>query len=419
MDLTGQGAPSELTVKPPAPQARARWLARLIGPLLVAFVLAWIAVYVAAVAEDLRGPLGGGPVLGGGVAAASGAPSQSPATGSPEATAGNGPAGSPRATQSSSPGAGSTAGATVTDRHRPLEFGMSGHLMWRDVGTAIKQLDMLRDDGLAVVRFDVSWRGLEPRPGHYAWLDKLDRIVDAAVARHIRPVVTILETPAWANGGRSAWVPPADPNDYAAFTAMLAKRYAGRVDAWEIWNEPDIPLFWQPAPDAAAYGRLLSAASAAIRKANPDATVVGGSVTFGNVEFVKTLYALGLKGTFDVLSVHPYTLTRAPGDERDRYHSLTAILDDVRSVMVAEGDTATPVWVTELGWAVTGVNSVSPDRRVTYLTESVRLIRERPWVEVVTMYTIDTADSARYGLSTAGRRSAAWGAYVSAVAKRP
>lgn len=274
---------------------------------------------------------------------------------------------------------------------------------------------MLRQDGLDVVRFDVSWRSLEPQPGQYAWLSKLDAIVNAALVRHIRPIVTIIETPGWANGDQGAWVPPDDPADYAAFAGMLAARYAGRVDAWEVWNEPDIPLFWRPAPDPAAYARLLRAASAAIWAANPRATVVGGSVTFGNVNYLKALYADGAKGTFNVLAVHPYTLTRAPDDQRDRYHSLTAILDDMRAVMVANGDAAIPIWVTELGWAVVGLNSVSPADRVTYLAESVALIEARPFVQVVTVYTIDTVDSARFGLSTNGQRSAAWVAYVAAV----
>src|SRR5215203_4858341 len=75
--------------------------------------------------------------------------------------------------------------------------------------------------------------------------------------RRIRVAITVEETPAWANRGRGEWVPPDDPADYAGFVGMLARRYAGRVTAWEIWNEPDLPLFWQPRPDPVAYARLL------------------------------------------------------------------------------------------------------------------------------------------------------------------
>src|SRR5439155_13538764 len=124
-----------------------------------------------------------------------------------------------------------------------------------------KQLDMLQQDGLGVIRFDVAWRGIEPSRGRYQYLSKLDQIVNGAVQRGLKPVVSIEETPGWANGGQSAWVPPDDPDDYAAFAGMLAARYAGRVTAWEIWNEPDTQLFWRPAPDPVAYTRLLVPAS--------------------------------------------------------------------------------------------------------------------------------------------------------------
>ena len=302
----------------------------------------------------------------------------------------------------------------------PLDpmFGMSGHLMWHDVPRAIAQLDMLRDDGLGVVRFDVAWRGLEPERGRYAFLDKLDPIVDAAVERGIRLVISVAETPRWANGGASAWDPPDDPADYAAFVGMLAGRYAGRVEAWEVWNEPNIKLFWRPNPEPVRYARLLIAAAAAIRAANPAATVVGGSIAFGDVDFVRALYANGARGSFDALSVHPYTLKQAPDDESDRYTSLTATLDDMHQVMADAGDGDTPIWITELGWAVVGLNSVSAAKRPGHLARSVELIVQRPWVEVVTVYTIDTLDSERYGLSTGGRRSAAWRAYVEAVQSR-
>jgi hypothetical protein len=367
------------------------------------------------------------------VAAAGGLPSLAPATppgdpgggGVTRATSSPHPveSGTVEQTPPASPSLRSPLQTTPVDSWSPSPsaplpdpvFGMGGHLMWRATSTAIRQLDMLREDGLGVVRFDVSWRNSEPRRGEYDWLEKLDEIVDAAVARGIRPVIAIVETPAWANGGQSPWVPPDDPADYAAFAAMLAHRYAGRVDAWEVWNEPDIRLFWRPEPDSRRYAEMLIAAHAAIKAANPSATVVGGSVTFGNTGFVEDLYRHGAGDSFDALSVHPYTLRRAPDDEEDRFHSLTAILDDMRGLMVAQGDGDKPIWVTELGWAVVGLNSVSEERRIAYLRRSVQLIRQRPWVEVVAIYTISTQDSERYGLSTDGRRSAAWEAYVEEV----
>lgn len=298
-------------------------------------------------------------------------------------------------------------------------FGFAGHLMWDSEPRAIAALDLLAEDGMDVVRFDVSWRNTEPRRDSFEWLDKLDRIVDAANEREIRPIITVLETPGWANGGRGPWYPPTRASEYGRFVGMLAERYAGRVYAWEIWNEPDIGLFWDPEPDPERYTELLLAASSTIRSADPAALVVAGGVTFGNFSFLQAMYDAGADGSFDALAVHPYSLTRAPDDESDRYLSLTGILDDARAVMTANGDGNLPIWVTELGWAVIGANSVSPEKRVRYMAQSVDLVRERPWVQVLTAYTIDVRHSERHGLSRNGTRSAAWKAYVEAVRAGP
>ena len=130
------------------------------------------------------------------------------------------------------------------------------------------------------------------------------------------------------------------------------------------------------------------------------------------------MYDAGAHGSFDALAVHPYTLTQSPDDTKDRYHSFTRILDDMRATMTARGDPDVPVWISEFGWAVVGVNSVSPEARVAYLKRTVELVRKRPWVHMLAIYTIDVQDSARNGLSDAGVRSPAWRAYVNAVKGR-
>jgi hypothetical protein len=196
---------------------------------------------------------------------------------------------------------------------------------------------------------------------------------------------------------------------------VLARRYAGRVAGWEIWNEPDRGRSWQPRPDPAAYARLLVAASGEIRAADASATVIGGSIAFDDTAYARALYDSGVKGSFDVLSIHPATSQVAPDDANDGPRSLTGTLDDFHNLLRREGDEDLPIWVTELGWAVTGRDAVSAATRVDYVQRVVDIVRERPWVGLLTVATISTDDDPGYGLSTSGRRSEAWDAYASAV----
>lgn len=294
-------------------------------------------------------------------------------------------------------------------------FGMAGHLMWRGEDVAVAQLDMLHADGLGVVRFDVSWRDMEPSRGHYAYVDKLDDIVDSARARGVQVILVVIETPGWANNNESPWAPPTDPGSYAGFVGMLAARYSGQVLGWEIWNEADLPLFWWPQPDAAAYTRLLVAASRAIRQADPSAYVVAAGPTFGDMAFLQHMYDAGARGSFDALAVHPYTLKYSPDETDVPYYSMTAILDNAHTVLAKHGDPDIPIWVTELGWALIGSTAVSVSQRDAYTVRAVELIQQRPWVQVLTIYAIDRADNAKRGLSENGVRSSGWIAYVNAV----
>jgi hypothetical protein len=195
---------------------------------------------------------------------------------------------------------------------------------------------------------------------------------------------------------------------------MLAGRYATRVDAaWEVWNEPNDPRFWQPAPDPSAYAALLVAASAAIHAADPGATVLGGSILYGDTAFLEGMYAAGARGSFDGLAIHPYAEVRAPWDTGDRYHSFLGTIDGLRAVMVAHGDGGKGLWLTEVGWALGP--GVDEPTRADYLAQAVTMVADRPDIEAMAVYVFDAADDQAFGLVDDGLGDAGFSAYAEAV----
>jgi hypothetical protein len=58
-------------------------------------------------------------------------------------------------------------------------------------------------------------------------------------AHGITPLIILWLTPGWANGGRGERVKPTNPGDYARVGRRAENRYAGKVSAWELWNEPN------------------------------------------------------------------------------------------------------------------------------------------------------------------------------------
>ena len=60
--------------------------------------------------------------------------------------------------------------------------------------------------------------------------------------------------------------------------AVAARRRTGGSPDFEIWNEPNNVVFWQPAPNPAAYTAALLAAYAAIKAVDPEGTVITGGL---------------------------------------------------------------------------------------------------------------------------------------------
>jgi hypothetical protein len=138
---------------------------------------------------------------------------------------------------------------------------------------------------------------------------------------------------------------------------MVASRYAGKVAAYEVWNEPNYYRFWEPTPDAAAYTDLLKVAYTAIKKADPNAVVVGGVIAaapdtgtqaIDSVRFVTEMYEAGAAGYFDALSFHPYS-TALFSQGGSVAGSPLMMANQIHDVMAAYGDGNKKIWATEYG----------------------------------------------------------------------
>jgi hypothetical protein len=262
------------------------------------------------------------------------------------------------------------------------------------------------------VRLNANWADAEPTKGSYNtwWLAQYDRAVDLARSAGAKIVMLSYQSPSWASGSSNVETPPKDPADYARFMSFLAKRYAGKVQAYEVWNEENISRFWSTGPDPAAYTRLLKASYGAIKSADPNAKVVFGGLSTNDYRFVEGAYAAGAKGNFDVMSVHPYTCGSPENVWRDGSGRIArdsfAGYREVRASMAANGE-AKPIWFTEFGWSTTSqACGVSENTQADYLNKALRFVEQDPYVEVALWYNFrnnywnhDSDElEARYGL---------------------
>jgi hypothetical protein len=173
--------------------------------------------------------------------------------------------------------------------------------------------------------------------------------------------------------------PPDEMEDWKDFVEALAERYRGRIAAYQVWNEPNLAREWGGKhPDAAEYAEMLRVSYEAIKDADPNALVIsaGMSPTTDDVSgqaqpdlaYLRELYAAGAKDSFDLLGVHaagykaepeadPGDVAREPSltnndpsaEELKRSYAFRHV-EDVRALMLQQGDADHKIAILETGW---------------------------------------------------------------------
>ena len=229
-------------------------------------------------------------------------------------------------------------------------------IAWESPAQMNADLDAMVAAGMTWIRADFYWSAIELQRGQFSWT-ATDNFVHAATARGLRVLALPDYTPSWARSGPTDKYPPRDPRDFATFVRAAAQRYAPMgVHAWEIWNEPNNAMFWAPSADPIAYSALLQLAYAAIKDADPSATVVTGGLSpaadngrdVAPLTFLTQMYAHGAGGSFDAVGYHPYSYPYAPMYAASWNTFFRT--PDVYGLMASNGDGAKKVWGTELGF---------------------------------------------------------------------
>lgn len=147
-----------------------------------------------------------------------------------------------------------------------------------DVSDLQTDMAAIVDSGATWVRIDIDWSVIEPRPGRFDWR-ATDRAIEAARDNGLRVLGLLTYSPGWArSAGVSSHAPPRVDADFTRFVVEAGARLGGAVEAWEVWNEPNLPDFWEPRPDPARYATLLAAASEALRSVDEEMIVVTGGL---------------------------------------------------------------------------------------------------------------------------------------------
>ena len=208
--------------------------------------------------------------------------------------------------------------------------------------------------GVAWTRIRFQWADVQPNsPGE--WNPPIDdEALDAELDAGREVVGLLIGIPDWARDRqglpRGLSLSPDDPDNlWAAFVNEAVSRYAGRIDRWIIWNEPDIDdrnapgHTWDGTLDE--FVQLQRVAYLTAKAANPEAIVHLGAFTYfwDPGYFARFLDAVAADPDaaahnhyFDVAGAHLYFQPNA----------VYNVLHAFRKLMDARG-LSQPIWLVE------------------------------------------------------------------------
>jgi hypothetical protein len=241
----------------------------------------------------------------------------------------------------------------------PEDVGLNIHTPWGYPPTSYV-LDIIRSSNVTWVRMDFNWFEIEPVMGVrnlQAWHDDVDALLSSHPWNPVRIYATVGYTPQWANGGHPINWPPttavigsskdAEPitgvRKWKEFVAFLAQEFAGQIEYWSIWNEPDLEDYFHGS-DSQYINQVLLPAVEAIHQvessSNPPIDLKICAPDVSNDGIATTLYEVLQSSAgpdLDIVSFHAYS------------HQSPEQKASLVRWYVNQAGGSQPIWLTETG----------------------------------------------------------------------
>ncbi|GHV28898.1 hypothetical protein AGMMS4952_13660 [Spirochaetia bacterium] len=245
---------------------------------------------------------------------------------------------------------------------------------------------LLDELGIVWVRNTFRWRSIEPEKGVWDF-SRYDRVVEDNINSGRKMLIVLGFDTGWVhkNGKPQDYISPEELPYFLGYVEQVVTRYKGKVDAWEIWNEPNVSVrFWKgPAKD---FYALSKAAAQKIRECDPGAKIIAGSFFRVPHVFIKNMFKSGALDDIDGIAFHPYAATPKGA----------LALYDTFAVLVREQGYSGEIWVTEVGYPTGGIYPSRVNEKMfgAYIHDTVTGLAQRGartifWYQLTEGYTRD------------------------------
>jgi hypothetical protein len=221
----------------------------------------------------------------------------------------------------------------------------------------------------------VGWAYIEPVKGQFNWA-RADQYVGDAQAHGVGIFYIGGGVPPWAAAdpstchvydyGTGCSSTAANLQDWDNFMTALVTRYKGRLEIYELYNEPqnfftgtmaELVVFTQHEHDV-------------IRSIDPAATILSPSMISNGSAYLDAYFAAGGTKDIDAVAIHAY-----PNPSNDIAEVITGSLTTaIKAVMNKYGLSAKPLWDTESSWGYASSGAITdPDLRAAFVARNYLL----------------------------------------------
>ncbi|KUO63447.1 hypothetical protein APF79_06660 [bacterium BRH_c32] len=227
-------------------------------------------------------------------------------------------------------------------------------------------MELLKNSGINLLRISFGWDAIEETKGNYNWLFWDDYVKMAVEEYGITLIPYVCYMPRWNSTGAqdTLWFwnyPPKEYEPFGDFMTHLVKRYSKWIKTWELWNEPDIWVYWRGTSEE--FAKFVKIGSKAVRAADPEAKVVLGGLAH-RVEFYRELFRdHGISPYVDIINCHNYFETWSGYP----IENITSYINELHDIVQRYGNNQ-PIWMAEVGystWRMEG-SKISADYNAYY-----------------------------------------------------
>lgn len=276
---------------------------------------------------------------------------------------------------------------SVFNEDAPLNdrFGTCTHFAYRD-SAAVSPL--IAAAGIGYIRDEVRWADYELTKGKYRMPEReriyLDNVEKSGLDKL---VILAFYNPLY----QEEQMLPKTEEELKAFGDYcynLVKELGDSCNLYEVWNEPNLWTFsHDTSPDA--YVPALKVAYENVKKANPNAVVLGCATAGISLDYYKRVFELGGADYMDELSLHYYFLdNKVMDDYVDLYNRLMEV-----DKLIEAYNPSLKITVSEYGWTT---NPTGEYIKKDNLLKNMTIFRKIPRVDKTFWYEFQDSGSSLF-----------------------